>query len=367
MEKIFKHIIFGCCCSLLFGACQTVEQLSIDYMLPAEVTFPSTLKRMGVVNNMPATPDNKAILEDEENSPKGPNEVARKTTYFNGDAVITTEALANALVQANYFDEVVICDSALRTHDAFPRVSTLSKDEVINLTQGLDVDFLVALENIQVRARRKISYQPEIEAYEGTLDVKVYPIVKIYLPERTRPMTTVQSVDSIFWEEYGGSMAAVNHRLIDDEEMLKQASEFAGSVPAKQLLPYWTQGERYFFSGGSVNMRDAAVYVKEKNWSKAIELWQQEYNRKKVKQKMQAAYNLALGYEMQDSIAVAAEWALKAQNAAYEVDKVEEKKNRGSIAAWEIPNYIETSRYVTELNKRRKGLSRLDAQMKRFQ
>ena len=30
--------------SLLLGSCQSVEQLSIDYMLPAEVSFPATLK-----------------------------------------------------------------------------------------------------------------------------------------------------------------------------------------------------------------------------------------------------------------------------------------------------------------------------------
>ena len=44
--------------SLLLGSCQSVEQLSIDYMLPAEVSFPATLKRVAVVNNMPNVPDN---------------------------------------------------------------------------------------------------------------------------------------------------------------------------------------------------------------------------------------------------------------------------------------------------------------------
>ena len=38
--------------SLLLGSCQSVEQLSIDYMLPAEVSFPATLKRVAVVNNL---------------------------------------------------------------------------------------------------------------------------------------------------------------------------------------------------------------------------------------------------------------------------------------------------------------------------
>lgn len=52
--------------SLLLGSCQSVEQLSIDYMLPAEVSFPATLKRVAVVNNMPDIPDNKLIVSEEE-------------------------------------------------------------------------------------------------------------------------------------------------------------------------------------------------------------------------------------------------------------------------------------------------------------
>lgn len=73
-------------------------------------------------------------------------------------------------------------------------------------------------------------------------------------------------------------------------------------------------------------MRDAAVYAKEENWSKAVELWKQTYETKKGKQKMYAAYNTALGYEMQDSIDTALEWALKAQTLAREKSKTDKKR-----------------------------------------
>ena len=59
----YSHLL-GICCALLLGGCQTVEQLSIDYMLPAEVSFPPSLKRVAVVNNMPSIPDNKLIVEE---------------------------------------------------------------------------------------------------------------------------------------------------------------------------------------------------------------------------------------------------------------------------------------------------------------
>ena len=136
-------------------------------------------------------------------------------------------------------------------------------------------------------------------------------------------------------------------------------------VPVRHLLPYWKTSNRYLFSGGSVNMRDAAVYAKEENWSKAVELWKQTYETKKGKQKMYAAYNTALGYEMQDSIDTALEWALKAQTLAREKSKTD-KKETGEIHNGTISYYIFISMYVDELEKRKEGMARLNMQMNRF-
>ena len=96
---------------LIFGSCQTIEQISIDYMMPAEINFPPELRRVAIVNNVSAIPDNKWI---EAEKPTSGNEVARAIAYTHGDADIATESLARAIADGNYFDEVVICDSALR-------------------------------------------------------------------------------------------------------------------------------------------------------------------------------------------------------------------------------------------------------------
>lgn len=354
-------------CAFLLGGCQSVELLSIDYMLPAEVSFPANLRRVAVVNNMPPVPDNQLIIENREEQPKARTEVARKTGYFNGNARIALESLAETLADENYFDEVVICDSALRANDKVQRESTLSREETEALAESLDVDFLIALENVQIRSLRKIEFLPGWGVYTGTLDVKVYPTVKVYLPQRNGPMVTINAQDSIFWEHTSPNMTSASSMLISDEKMLKEASDFAGMVPVKHLLPYWTTAERYLFTGGSVNMRDAAVFVRENNWEQAIELWKQTYGKKKKgKQKMYAACNVALGYEMMDSISTAEEWALKAQEVAYEVDKIEEKKERPEVNAIDIPNYLAVTRYLKALQERKAGMPRLKAQMQRF-
>lgn len=66
--------------------------------------------------------------------------------------------MARAIADGNYFDEVVICDSALRADDKIAREETLSQEEVGELTDKLDVDFLIALENLQLKATKYIHY-----------------------------------------------------------------------------------------------------------------------------------------------------------------------------------------------------------------
>lgn len=359
MTKYSYYLLLSCLSFLT--SCQSVEQLSIDYILPAEVSFPPSLKRVAVVNNMPEVPENKPILSKEK---KDNFEIARKVDYYNGNAVIATESLAEALAHENYFNEVVICDSALRAHDITPRESMLSQEEVNSLTRNLDVDFLIALENVQIRAVRKVKYMRSWGIYYGTVDAKVYPTVRVYLPNRSTPMVTISNKDSIFWEETGNGPFVQTH-LIDEEELIRQASEFAGTIPVRKLLPYWKTADRYLFCGGSVNMRDAAVYAREKDWSTAIDLWKQTYATKKGKQKMKAAYNLAVGYEMQDSIVTAADWALKAQAEARIVDGVD-KKDLTRLNREDLPYYVLTTIYAAELEERKEGLSRLNMQMQRF-
>ena len=217
---------------LIFGSCQTIEQISIDYMMPAEINFPPELRRVAIVNNVSAIPDNKWI---EAEKPISGNEVARAIAYTHGDAGIATESLARAIADGNYFDEVVICDSALRADDKIAREEALSQEEVGELTDKLDVDFLIALENLQLKATKYIHYLADWQCYYGTIDLLAQPTVKIYVPNRIRPMLTITPSDSIFWEEYGNTPAYVENHMIKEEQMLKEASEFAGTIPVKHL------------------------------------------------------------------------------------------------------------------------------------
>lgn len=350
---------------LFISSCQSLEQISIDYMQPGELTFPSQLRKVAIVNNSGNLPDNKLVTQADRPKENG-SEVSHATVYANGDAKIATESLAEEIAYQNYFDVVVICDSALRANDKWPRESTLSQEEVKQLASDLNVDVIIALENLQFKATKTVRFLRDIDSYLGAVDLKVYPTVRVYLPNRSTPMATLHPSDSIFWEELGGTVTGTMARMTPDTVIIKEASEFAGTIPVKQLLPQWKTGERYLYMGGNVQMRDAAVYVREDSWDKAFELWDQVYNNtKNEKKKMKAALNIAVHYELKDSLQQAEEWAVKAQQHAKKIDKKQiEGKSEATVE--EVPNYYLTTLYANELKERKSQLPKLNMQMNRF-
>ncbi|MBE6287783.1 MAG: tetratricopeptide repeat protein [Mediterranea massiliensis] len=338
--------------AFLFIGCQSIEPFSIDYLQPGKVNFPASLRKVAIVNNTPVTLTG-SNSENDSIALQTNNASSPDKSIYQGDAQLTTEALAQAIADEYYFDEVIICDSALRTNDSIARTSNLlSIEEVKALTQAMHVDFLIAVEGVEIHTQRQINYLAQLQAYYGTLDAIVRPTIRIYLPNRSRPLISLLGNDSIFWEEASISEASVHAQLPTPAETISQASEFAGTIPIQHLLPTWKSEQRYLFTGGNVAMRDAAVYAREGNWTEAIALWNEQYKTKKGKQKMRAAFNMAVGYEMQDSIESAYKMSLEAQKLASETENT---------------LYVPITLYVNELQQRKEGLLQLNAQMQRFE
>jgi len=92
-------------------------------------------------------------------------------------------------------------------------------------------------------------------------------------------------------------------------------------------------------------MRYAAVYVKENEWEKASKLWEQAFKAaKNDKKKMRAAFNLALYYEMKDSVEEAHKWAVTAQELARKIDKIDTLKRN------DIDSFYLAQRYKKNKN-----------------
>lgn len=353
MKKYLSFIVLFCLCS-----CQTLEQLSIDYMVPADISFPPQIRNVAVVNNVSLTPENSVRIEEDKINPD--ERTTRKVAYHQGNASIATESLAQNLADQNYFDAVIICDSALRAKDHFPRESTLGLSEVNELAANLNADAIIALENLELKEVSETFFIPELSGYIGTTDVKIHPTVRVYLPNRSYPLVSITANDSVFWEEHNRVA-----KVINTEQMIREASEFAGFIPIRHIIPTWTTENRVYYINGSVDMRDAVVYVKENNWPEAYELWQRAFQSAKPKLQMRSAFNIALYYEISDQMDESEIWIRKAMELAKIIDKVDENQNT-IPSVDDIPNYYLCMVYLGKIQKRKQDQTKLNLQMQRF-
>ena len=306
MKNVFS-IVSILVAVMLFSACTTIQYFSFERLQPAEINFPEQVRSVGVVNAVPSTD--------------------------GGNGRVAAEAFAQEIASADYFSQVVICDSALQSLDGI---------QTDSLIQALGVDMLFAIEQVEVELKKGTYYIPELMAKVPVVDGIVTPLVRSYVAGRETPLFSISKQDTICWEL---------RQDLTEEIIIKEASEYAAKLPMEYLLPYWKEVERYYFDGGNVEMRDAGIFVREGNWDEAGALWQTLYDTKKGKVKMRAAYNLALYHELQDDFEKAKEYLDTASSLATE----------GSLEEQLIVLY------QLKLQELSKDNHRLKVQMKRFE
>ena len=282
---------------LFLTACTTLQTVSYERLQPADVNFPGQIRKVAIVNNMPS------VTQDYK-------QVDYKSASLEGDGKVAAEALAQEVVTVNYFDQVVVCDNSFRK-DAEPLERLIPKETVDDLLRELEVDMLLSMERVNVELKEGILFIPELYVTVPAVDGIVTSVVRAYIKEREEPLFTVQKTDTLCWQ--------LTPKL-SFSDVVKEASEYAASMPIQNLLPYWVEMERYYYDGGNVEMRDAGVYVREEQWEEASVLWQKAYDQKKGKVKMRAAYNLAVYSEMKNDFDKAREYldaayALSAENS----------------------------------------------------
>ena len=323
MRKYIPYIII--LLSVVTSSCSSIQTLTFDQLSPAEVNLPYQISVVGVVNNMPSGPKSDySVLTSGQIEAEGKN---------------AAEALAGFLADSKYFNQVVICDSALRSDN---HSTSLSVDEVDSLSSVLGVDMVVSFERLLLDVKKKEYSNPAWEVSIPILQVRVTPVVRLYLPGRQYPLAELTNTDSLYFDfAYG-----ISGKMIVDE-----ATAHAASVICNKIVPYWQTVNRLYFYGGGVEMRDARIYVNEGDWASARELWTQVYNRqKKGNITFRAAYNIALSHEMTGEMVEAEEWLKKAS------DCVEPGSEEEMVLKYYIDQFI----------KRKDEFGRLNVQMGRL-
>ena len=309
----------------LFSACTTLQTISFERLQAADVSYPDQVRTVGVINYAPQD-------KQERDSILG---------LWNGDGMVTVESLAREIAATDYFNQVVVCDSALRPV-GMGNEEILPMSQADSLIQALGVDMLFAVEQVRIELKEGSLFHTELMVDVPAVDGVITPLVRAYVSGRNAPLFSISKTDTICW--------VVSPELTFGQ-IMQEASDFAAILPVSYLLPHWKEMNRYYFDGGNMEMRDAGVYIREQNWEGAAALWQKLHDGRKGKVKMRAAYNLALNYELQGDYERAKEYLDTALSLASE-------------GSWEH-QLIEY--YRLQLDEQARENRMLQIQMKRFE
>ena len=256
---------------LLLISCSELLYFSVEQMLPPEIMPEQTAKSIGVVNNF--SQHNVIVINDE-------------ALIFPCDPDSVKEQIALSFANAGILDRVVVLDSLLYPLDSItPQI--LPQNKVNALCQELEVNMLYSVDYACVitnTAARGIG-RPVI----------AYLCSRIYTPD-TDSISGTATMDRKIVENWYYDTAQVRRLMPQVPKMLAEEA-------IEPYLPSWKERERVFYYDRlCYELREAKVYVDENNWEAAGEQWSTLATSKQRLRRFQSAYNMALYYEMTDSI-----------------------------------------------------------------
>jgi hypothetical protein len=92
------------------------------------------------------------------------------------------------------------------------------------------------------------------------------------------------------------------------EDILINVCYQAGRKVGKELVPYWLEVNRTFYSGPGRYMRKAGKLATSGKWQQAAQIWNVMAENEDIKIASRASFNLALAYERDDILDQAVLW-----------------------------------------------------------
>lgn len=253
---------------LLLGAvvasCSTasLSVFQFEQLAPAAISLPNEIKHVAIVDRL-----NDSLGVGKQALPISSKRVA--------------EYLGTYLADADYFDDVILCDSDISAIDRNDSIiNPLSQTAVQNLTQDLNANMLIAIEHVSSKALGSI--------YRPMADIKA--LARVYVPSRKGAFRSLAVSDTIEWEFLNSANMLA---LVCDD-----VTSYIAEKLARQLAPYWEMTERYYFTGGNAYFRDADLFIQKGDWDTAAAQWEEYLPQAKGSAKQQTRFNLILAKEM---------------------------------------------------------------------
>ncbi len=339
-----KQLIYFLLIIAFFSSCTVYKEYPIDVYKPGEVSIPSDAKSVTLVyRNFKYPGDTLQQYYKDDYRLRKANVNPRKL-----DSILVTACLnelAKNLQSRNTFEDIKILPYGAFKRHSGNKLPVLSSDVVNQITETTHSDLLISLETFSY------FFSEYSESFDNPKSNEVITanVWAVFDPTQGKIIERKALIDTIFWNGYDENGNYIrNYQLPPRETALRIASQMSGENYAKRFYASWETVKRVYSVPPLPDFDQAAYYVSEGDWDKAIPLWEKYADDKNGKLAVNARYNLALAYEMKDDIEMASRWVDSAEKLAMEYRNREELKMIIS--------------YKNILNQRKKDIAKLNSQ-----
>jgi hypothetical protein len=304
---------------LLLGACSK-RTVSLQAMRPAEITFPSYVKTLVLVDR---TKFNKSAVNILEGVLTGELPGEDKAAMQEAMASLQTALMHSPRFQVKLASEILEGNSIT---SAFPEPITWTKIEA--LCSLYNADAVVAFEMfdsdfILTNGKRKKTkevkdangkkQEVEVDEYyaQGVANVAIG--FRLYDPKAHTIVDQQRFTQTRTWDAAGNTIQEALAALIIKSEASKQVARSASDAYAFKIapMPIYIQREFYAKSRKSETLEEGARQGEVSDWEGAIETWEKGLNKGKKKDRGKIAYDMAVAYEVLGDLESAKKWAQK--------------------------------------------------------
>ncbi|MDR1809131.1 MAG: DUF6340 family protein, partial [Prevotella sp.] len=252
-------------CLLLITAtsCSTVEVIGIDVEKPAQITLPTCIQNITIVNNAITQPDsiNHTIKKSFSTM-----EAAIPADSIN---TVLTQALAQFMDEKQFYNQVIAYDRPLRESGFFLTEQAIGQDSIRRIVGETNADAIISLDRFIAQATITERYNSWIDySMEVTMQAKF----RIYDADGSTIGQPVLFQDTLYWNlDYPDSW------LSTMKEALKQSAIYTADKMTSMFIPYWRRQNRWIYTGGGKDMREAVQNAMTNNWKEAALLWGELY------------------------------------------------------------------------------------------
>ncbi len=312
--RYLKIPVYGAMVILFFNnACSGSRTVTLNSMRPAEITLPSSIKTLLILDR---TKSNKNAINIIEGILTGelPGEERSGTQEL-------LSALNNQLGYSARFN-IITAEERLDGNSltsAFPQ--QLSWEVINNLSEKYQADAVVSLEIfdtdfIVTRGRKNIKekvgdQEVEVLKYYAqgigniTIGIRLYDV-------GTQTIIDQQLLtDTHTWEAYGNSIPEALIQLTSKGKATRYLSHAAGTDYAYKISPMPIRIKRAFRGKAkrSPELEQGTRYADVAQWEEAMEVWKSGLDRARTKEAGYLAHNIAIAYEVLGDFDNALHWA----------------------------------------------------------